>query len=130
MTLLLKLCALALAASLFGLFLRAQQSALSLPLEIAAVTVILLTLLLAAGSRFASFFSVLERASLPPALPQTLLKGAAVCLVSEFCAALCREAGFSAAADAISFAGRLLTVVLSFPLCESLIETVLGLISG
>ena len=129
MTLLVKVCALALAAALFGLFLRAQQSALTLPLQIAAVAVILLTLFLTVGSRFSSFFSVLESSSLPAVLPETLLKGAAVCLASEFCAALCRESGSAAAADVVAFAGLMLTVVLCLPLCEKLIEVVRGLIS-
>lgn len=130
MTIVLKLCALALAASLFSLFLRAQQSPLTLPLQIAAVAVLAGVVLSTLGGRLTSFFSVLERVSLPAALPQTLFKGAAVCLVSELCAALCRESGSAAAADALSFAGRMFTVVLALPVCETVIETVLELIAS
>ncbi|MBQ7596964.1 MAG: hypothetical protein IJU56_00105 [Clostridia bacterium] len=130
MTIVLKLCALALAASLFSLFLRAQQSPLTLPLQIAAVAVLAGVVLSTLGGRLTSFFSVLERVSLPSALPQTLFKGAAVCLVSELCAALCRESGSAAAADALSFAGRMFTVVLALPVCETVIETVLELIAS
>ena len=130
MTVLVKLCALALAASLFSLFLRAQQSALTLPLQIAAVAALLSVLLFSLGDRFSSFFSVLDRVSLPSALPQTLFKGAAVCLAAELCAALCRESGSAAAADALSFAGRMFTVVLALPVCETVIETVLELIAS
>ena len=128
MTVLLKVCAVVLAAAVFGVFLRAQQSALALPLQLAAVIVVLGLLLLTVGRRFGAFFSLLSETSLPAALTQSLIKGAAVCLAAEFCAALCREAGFGAAADAVSFAGRLLTVVLALPLCERVIETVQGLI--
>ena len=128
MTVLVKVCAVALAAAVFGVFLRAQQSALSVPLQLAAVVVVLAVLLLTVGKRFSDFFNMLSETTLPTALIQTLCKGAAVCLTSEFCASLCRESGSAAAADAVSFAGRLLTVVLALPLCERVMDTVLGLI--
>lgn len=128
MTVLVKVCALALAAAVLGTLLRAQQSALTLPLQLAAVVAVLGLLLLTVGRRFSSFFSLLSDTELPTELIKALFKGAAVCLMSEFCAALCREAGSSAAADAVSFAGRLLTVVLALPLFERVTETVLGLI--
>lgn len=128
MTVLVKVCAVALAAAVFGVFLRAQQSALSVPLQLAAVVVVLGVLLLTVGKRFSDFLNVLSETALPTALIQTLCKGVAVCLTSEFCASLCRESGSAAAADAVSFAGRLLTVVLALPLCERVMDTVLGLI--
>lgn len=128
MTVLLKVCALALTAALFGVLLRFSQSALTLPLQLAAVMLVLLLLFFAVGDRLGAFFSLLSQSALPESLAKTLFKGAAVCLTAEFCASLCREAGSSAAADAVSFAGRLLTVVLSLPLCEQVIETVQRLI--
>ena len=130
MTLLLKICAFALAAAMFGVFLKAQSSPLALPLELAAVAAIASALLLTLGRRFHSFFALLDRASLPASLPETVLKGAAVCLVSEFCAALCRESGNNAAARGVDLAGRALTVALCLPLCERLVQTVAELLAS
>ena len=128
MTVLFKICTVALAAALIGVFLRGQQSAFAVPLQLAAIVAVLSVLLLTVGKRFGAFFSLLSETALPSAMIETLFKGAAVCLTAEFCAALCRESGSAAAADAVSFAGRLLTVVLALPLVEQVIETVTGLI--
>ena len=128
MTVLFKICTVALAAALIGVFLRGQQSAFAVPMQLAAIVAVLSVLLLTVGKRFGAFFSLLSETALPSAMIETLFKGAAVCLTAEFCAALCRESGSAAAADAVSFAGRLLTVVLALPLVEQVIETVTGLI--
>ncbi len=59
----------------------------------------------------------------------TILKVSGIAYITEFGARVCRDAGESAVAHKVEFAGKLLVLVLALPILAAIVETVIKLLS-
>lgn len=59
---------------------------------------------------------------------ETMLKALGIALLSEIVAGLCRDSGEGSVASIVEMAGKAVILLLCFPLIESLLETVEGLL--
>ncbi len=118
--------ALALAAAVLSVVVRAQRPELVLPLQLAAAVLLLAAALPGVKTVWASFSHTLERMALPQSVAAALLKGAAVCLVTRLCAAFCKDSGNEALAAVLLFAGRVGTLLPALPLLQEVLEIVQG----
>ena len=70
----------------------------------------------------------LDRAGVNTEYAEILLKSLGVCLLVQFAADACRDAGESSLAGKIEFAGRVSVAVLALPLFRAVIDLAVSLI--
>lgn len=59
---------------------------------------------------------------------KALLKIIGVTYIAEFCASICKDAGYQSVAGQIEVVGKLVILALSMPVLQALLETIDGLI--
>lgn len=121
----LKLAALAVCAALLAVMLRKEKREFALLLELGCCVVILAAALNAGRQIIAGLRGFADQGALAGTDAAVLLKGAGICIVTEICAALCRESGNAAVGEVLVFAGRCMTVLLALPLMERAVRLVL-----
>ncbi len=122
----LQLGALALAAAVLSVAVRAQRPEFVLPLQVAAAVLLLLAVLPGVKEAWETLLQTFSRMAVPQAVAAALCKGAAVCLVTRLCAAFCKDSGNEALAAALLFAGRIGTLLPALPLLQEVLEIVQG----
>lgn len=65
-----------------------------------------------------------------PEIIELMLKGVAACLITSISSEICAESGNTAIAKAVEFFGRILIVVLAYPLIVSVIKTAIAFAGG
>jgi len=115
-------------ASVFVLLLRQYRPELSLLLSLAAAVVVFLLILDELRPLIASVKELAGRVSYSGELVSTLLRCLGIGCITELGADLCRDAGQSAVAFQVEFAGKVLTAAAAFPLFLSVLQTALELI--
>ena len=59
-----------------------------------------------------------------------VLRGAGICLVTQWAADTCRDAGDSALAGKAELTGRILLLLLAVPLYEQILTLIVGVVNG
>lgn len=120
--------ALALAAAVIILTLRPKNAEIALMLGIAASVIILLNLLGSASQITQTVNQIIAASNISTGYIAVLLKVVGICLVTEFTANTCRDAGSSALASNVTLTGKILVTVAALPLYADILNTILSLI--
>lgn len=119
--------ALALAAAVIILTLRPKNAEIALMLGIAASVIILLNLLGSASQITQTVNQIIASSNISTGYIAVLLKVVGICLVTEFTANTCRDAGSSALASNVTLTGKILVTVAALPLYADILNTILSL---
>lgn len=119
---------LALTAAVLALTLRPKNGEVALLLGIGASVMILLTLLGAASSVIETVKRIVAATQISTGYIVILLKVIGICLLTEFTANTCRDAGSASLAANVTLAGKLLVTLTALPLYVDILNTVLSLL--
>lgn len=121
-----KLGALAIIAAIASVLLRSHRPELVLPLQLGAAALVLSAVVPAVKDAAALLQQSFAGFEMPAVLLSALLKGAAVCAATKFCASVCKDSGNEALAAAVLFGGRVCTLLPALPLLTQVLEIVKG----
>ncbi len=122
-------CALALVTVVITLTLKPKSSEIALMLGIAASVLILFNLLGSASQITQTVNDIVAASGISTGYIAILLKVVGICLVTEFTANTCRDAGSAALASNVTLTGKILVTAVSLPLYADILNTVLSLIN-
>lgn len=118
----------AIVAAVFAAVLKRRNQEYSIIISIAAGIVILVEILSNIAPAVKQINTLLTAAGLSSEYTVILLKALGVCVLAQFAADSCRDAGESALASKVELAGKIAILVLSLPLFEKIAGTAAGLI--
>ncbi len=118
----------ALTAAVFALLLRRTNSTAALLLTAACSVGLLLSLLGAASSVISTVNNIVAATGISTGYIAVLLKVIGICLLTEFTANTCRDAGSQSLASNVTLAGKLLVTVTALPLYTNILNTVLSIL--
>ena len=121
------MCALGLTAAVLALTLRPKNGEISLLLTVACSVMLLLVALGSAAGVIDSVHRIVAASQINSAYIAVLLKVIGICLLTEFTANTCRDAGSSALASNITLAGKLMAAVCAIPLYTDILNTVMSI---
>lgn len=110
--------------------LRPKNGEIALMLGISASVVILLAVFSNVSDIVGKLNEIIAGANLRTGYVVILLKVIGICLVTEFAANTCRDAGSSSLAGNVTLAGKILVTVTALPLYSDILGTVTSLLSG
>ncbi|MCQ2564996.1 MAG: hypothetical protein MJ152_03990 [Clostridia bacterium] len=94
-----------------------------------AGSVLLITMTVSAlGDVFSSFYNIFTATGVEFELLAPLLKSIAIGYVAEFGANICQGAGASSVADKILFSAKIIILLISLPIINSVIDAVVNLL--
>lgn len=119
-----------LAVTMFLLSVRKTEPELAMGLRVAAGILFAGSAVLQMEPVIASVKVLLEKTGQSGEMTGILLKALGVCILVQFAADSCRDAGESALAGRIEFAGRVVLTVMAVPLLTQLLEIAVELIGA
>ncbi len=125
MSLILKIALLAVAAAILSSLLKESRPEYVLLLELCFVVVVAAFVISFASKKIAGLFENTFDGLVDGKYISIMLKGALVSVSSSVCASLCRESGNRALGDIVEISGRVIIIMFSIPLIESVVETAL-----
>ena len=126
----LSLAMLALTAAVMALTLRPKNAEIALLLTLACSVAILFAVLGSAASVADTVQQIVAAAQINADYLAVLLRVIGICLLTEFTANTCRDAGSAALAANVTLAGKLMAPVTALPLYLEILNTVTGLLNG
>lgn len=117
-------------AAFLTVLLRQYRPELALSVGVVAGVLLLLAVLRVLTPSLSSLQGMLQAAALPTEYIATLFKALGICLITQFSADACRDAGETALAAKAEFAGKVALLVLSLPLFEEITSLALKLMQG
>lgn len=121
---------LALLAAAFNVMLRRYNQEYALMLGIAVGIVILTVLLSSAVPVLKQLQDLLEATGMSGQYITILCKALGICFMAQFVADACKDAGESALASKVEFAGKFCIMILALPLFQQILQVALQLIHG
>ena len=121
-----KLGALAVTAAIASVLLKSHRPELVLPLQLGAAVLVLSAVLPAVKDAVGQLQQAFAGFGMPAALFSVLLKGAAICAATRFCASVCKDSGNESLASAVLFGGRVCALLPALPLLTQVIGIVAG----
>ena len=118
-------CMLALTAAVLALTLRPKSGEIALLLT---VVLLMFSVLGSAGDIIAAVRGIVSSSGISAGYLAILLKVIGICLMTEFTANTCRDAGSSALASNVTLAGKLLATAAALPLYADILSVVSGLV--
>lgn len=122
----LKLGALAVVAAILSVLFKSHRPEFVLPLQLGAAALVLSAVVPVMGDVASQLQQSFAGFGMPAALLSALLKGAAVCAATKFCASVCKDSGNEALTAAVLFGGRVCTLLPALPLLGQVLEIVKG----
>ena len=122
--------ALAVVTAVTALTLRPKNSEIALLMTAACAAMILISVLGSAASVIETVKSIVAASNISTGYIAILLKVIGICLITEFAADTCRDAGSSALASHITLAGKLFVTLTSLPLYADILNMVSSLLGG
>ena len=116
--------------AILAVMLKRYHQEYSIIISIAAGVIILFEILANITPAIRQINTLLSSAGLSAEYAAILFKSLGICFLAQFAADSCRDAGESALASKVEFAGKIAIVVLSLPLFERIASTAVGLIGG
>ncbi|MCL2108460.1 MAG: stage III sporulation AC/AD family protein [Oscillospiraceae bacterium] len=120
--------ALGLVAAVLSIILRQHKQEYGLYIPLVTGVAILGAVLIAVRPVLDVIQNLMEAVHMNNIYGQTLLKGLAVCYLTQLAADACKDAGETAIAGKVELAGKIAIVLLSLPLFASLVEMITRLI--
>ena len=121
-------CMLALTAAVLALTLRPKSGEIALLLAVACAVLLMFSVLGSAGDIIAAVRGIVSSSGISAGYLAILLKVIGICLMTEFTANTCRDAGSSALASNVTLAGKLLATAAALPLYADILSVVSGLV--
>ena len=121
-------CMLALTAAVLALTLRPKNGEIALLLAVACAVLLMFSVLGSAGDIIAAVRGIVSSSGISAGYLAILLKVIGICLMTEFTANTCRDAGSSALASNVTLAGKLLATSAALPLYADILSVVSGLV--
>ena len=121
-------CMLALTAAVLALTLRTKSGEIALLLTVACAVLLMFSVLGSAGDIIAAVRGIVSSSGISAGYLAILLKVIGICLMTEFTANTCRDAGSSALASNVTLAGKLLATAAALPLYADILSVVSGLV--
>ena len=118
----------ALFTAMGALLLRQYQPVYGLVLAAAGGTVLFLAALGALNNVYGDMQNTLEQMGLNREILQVLLKTLGICLLTQFGADLCRDAGETALAGQVELTGKLMALAAALPLIRQVAGAVTALV--
>ncbi len=120
----------AIITAILAVMLKRYHQEYSIIISIAAGIIILFQIFANIMPAIQQINTLLSSAGLSAEYAAILFKSLGICFLAQFAADSCRDAGESALASKVEFAGKIAIVVLSLPLFERIASTAVGLIGG
>jgi len=123
------LIGLGLVAAVLSIILRQQNKEFGLYIPLLAGIIILTAVIMAMRPVLDTVGTLMETTGMNNIYGQTLLKGLAVCYLTQLATDACKDAGETAIAGKLELSGKIAVVVLSLPLFNNLVQMITGLIT-
>lgn len=117
-------------AAFLTVLLRQYRPELALGVGLIAGVLLLTAVLRVLSPTLSSLQRMLDAAALPAAYTGILFKALGICLLTQFAADACRDAGETALAAKAELAGKIMLLILSLPLFEKITSLALELMQG
>jgi len=124
------LIGLGLVAAVLSIILRQYNREFGLYISLITGVIILGAVITAVRPALDAIGSLMEAVNMNNIYGQTLIKGLAVCYLTQLASDTCRDAGETAIAGKLELSGKIAIVILSLPLFMSLTEMVTRLINN
>ncbi len=122
------LCALALTSAILALAIRRHNGEISVLLIAACCVGLLISVMSSASALIEAVSRISAVSQINGGYVAILLKVIGICLLTEFTANTCRDAGSSALASNVTLAGKLMAAVSALPLYTEILNLVLSLL--
>ena len=123
------LIGLGLVAAVLSIILRQSKPEFGLYIPLIAGIIILTAVITAMRPALDTVRNLMETTGMNSIYGQTLLKGLAVCYLTQLAVDTCKDAGETAIAGKLELSGKIAIVVLSLPLFNSLVVLITGLMT-
>jgi stage III sporulation protein AD len=121
--------AFAVTAAVLALTLRPKNSEIALLLTVAAAVTLLLSVLGSASAVIETVRQIVAVSGVSTGYLAIMLKVIGICLLTEFAANTCRDAGSTALAANVTLTGKLLVTAAALPLYADILNLVTALLS-
>ena len=125
-----RIVGLGLAAMIFAVLLKSWRPEIAIQISLAASAIIFFLLTPYLKTVIELFRDISDRTGMNIQYIGIVLKVIGIAYVAQFGAELCRDAGESAVASKIEFAGKIIIMTLSMPVVYKLLEVVNTIIQG
>lgn len=119
---------LAIVTAVLAIVLKPKSGEIAVLMTAACAVMILLSVLTEAKTVVDTVQRIVSTAQISTGYIAILLKVIGICLLTEFTANTCRDAGSAALAANVTLAGKILVTVTSLPLYADILNTVLGIL--
>lgn len=119
-----KLAGIALSAMVLAVFVKNWKPEIAIQISLISAVLIFLSVLPYLKSVVFMFNDISHRAGLNTQYILLVIKVVGIAYVAQFAAELCRDAGETAIASKIEFAGKIIIMTMSTPVVYSLLEVV------
>ncbi len=123
------ICMLAVTAAVLALTLRQKNGEIALLLTVACAVMLLAEVLGSASEIIQTVRGIVSASGVGTGYLAILLKVIGICLLTEFTANTCRDAGSSALASNVTLAGKLMATAAALPLYADILNVVTALLT-
>ena len=109
---------------------RKEKKEFSLLIKIASVCGISLSVFYILNKKIVELNDMISGYTELSSLISTMMKGAMITIITAQCSDICSECGSKSIASAIQLAGRIMILILSFPLLEAIIKMAVSFVGG
>lgn len=124
------ICGLAITAVVSAVVIRKHNPEISLIISISASVLVLIAVFMKISPIADEIRGLLQNSNISSDYITILFKALGICFVCQFTADSCKDAGESAVATKVEFAGRVAILIIALPLFENITRTATGLIGG
>lgn len=121
----LQIVGLALIAAVLSVLLKNQRPEMALQISIVTGIIIFLYMVFKISAVVAVLEDLAKKANIDLVYLSTILKIIGIAYITTFGAEVCRDAGESAIASKVEFAGKILIMILAVPILMAVLETIL-----
>ena len=118
----LKVILMCLVASVIILLIKKYSPENALTVALAAVSVILLFIIISASDLFSEMRDLFDSFGLDPEIVKITLKALGICYLTGFAADVCRDFGQTSLASKVELAGKVTVVILTLPFVKQILR--------
>lgn len=118
----LKVILMCLVASVIILLIKKYSPENALTVALAAVSVILLFIIISASDLFSEIRELFDSFGLDPEIVKITLKALGICYLTGFAADVCRDFGQTSLASKVELAGKVTVVILTLPFVKQILR--------
>lgn len=118
----LKVILMCLVASAIILLIKKYSPESALTVALAAVSVILLFIIISASGLFSEMRELFDSFGLDPEIVKITLKALGICYLTGFAADVCRDFGQTSLASKVELAGKVTVVILTLPFVKQILR--------